>query len=275
LVLGLVLGLTLSLKPVACVRLEISQILFLFAAAVAAGALNSVAGGGGFISFPALILAGIPPIRANATSTMALWPGLLAGAVAYRRELAKQKHLLAPLISASVLGGTMGALLLLRTPPDIFLKLVPFLLLGATLLFTFGDRITPKATHDDGRPSRRGLLTASFVQVFISVYAGYFGAGLGMITLALLSTLRFGNIHSMNAVKTTLGTCSNGMAVVTFAAAGAILWPIALLMTAGAMAGGYFGAWYVQKLDPHRVRRGVVAIGFAMTGYFFVRTYLR
>jgi uncharacterized protein len=256
-------------------HLESAQILFLFAAAVAAGALNSVAGGGGFITFPALIFAGIPPIRANATGTMALWPGLLAGAVAYRGELGKQRHLLAPLITASVIGGTTGALLLLRTPPHIFMKLVPFLLLGATLLFTFAERITPRATNNDGRPARRALLTASVVQVFISIYAGYFGAGLGMITLAMLSTLRFGNIHAMNSVKTTLGTCSNGMAVGTFAIAGAILWPVALLMTAGAMLGGYFGAWYVQKLDPRRVRSGVVVIGFAMTAYFFVRTYLR
>jgi len=174
-----------------------------------------------------------------------------------------------------VLGGTIGAMLLLRTPPSIFMKLVPFLLLGATLLFTFAERLTPRTANHDGRPSRRALLTASFVQVFISVYAGYFGAGLGLITLAMLATLRFGNIHTMNSVKTTLNTCSNAMAVGTFAFAGAILWPIALLMTGGAMLGGYFGAWYVQKLDPRRVRIGVVVLGFAMTVYFFARTYLR
>lgn len=248
----------------------------LFLAAVAAGVINSVAGGGGFIAFPALVFAGIPPVSANATNTVALWPGTVASSGAYRRELQHRAHwkALAPLFAVSLLGSVAGAVLLLRTPQRTFMHIIPWLLLGATLLFIFGGRISSFARARMARHERADLLHLAgitLLQLVTSVYIGYFGAGAGMVMLALFALMGMENIHTMNAFKTVLASVANGVAVVTFVFAGAVAWPQAVLMTVGAAIGGYAGAYYAQKLDPGAVRRVVIAIGLAMTAYFFLQ----
>ncbi|HEV3315730.1 MAG TPA: sulfite exporter TauE/SafE family protein [Candidatus Angelobacter sp.] len=252
-----------------------SQIALLFSAAVAGGAVNSVAGGGGFIAFPALLFTGMPPVNANATNTIALWPGTLASSWAYRKALSQElfKSLL-PLIVITFCGSILGAVLLLRTPQTTFLKMVPWLLLGATLLFTFGGRITSwvRQRHSMQGPSRITVLGVAFVQLCVAVYIGYFGAGVGFVMLALLTMMGIENIHSMNGMKTVLATCGNGVAIVMFIFAHAVIWPQALLMIGGAALGGYGGAHYAQKLDQKVVRFIVIAIGATMTVYFFWRT---
>lgn len=245
----------------------------LFVAAVLAGGLNSVAGGGSFISFPTLIFTGVPAVAANATSTVALWPGSVASAGAYRNELAIRRTTLA-LILVSLVGGFLGAELLLRTPPATFARLIPYLLLVATLLFSFGSRLTGclRSRFQKGLGSPiLSLLGITLIQLVIATYGGYFGGGIGILMLAALSLVGMENIHEMNALKTVLASCINGVAVIAFILAGAVMWPQALLMLVGAIGGGYGGAHYARRLDPRLVRRFVMLVGFAMTIYFFLR----
>ncbi len=246
----------------------------LFFAALIAGALNSVAGGGSFLSFPALLLTGVPPIIANATNTIALWPGSLASVGAYRKELKAQAPLLIILGSASLAGGLAGALLLLHTPEVVFVRMLPWLLLLATLLFTFGGRLTARLRQRLGLQGRAEWISRigiGLIQLVIATYGGYFGGGIGILMLASLSLIGMTHIHSMNALKTLLATLINGVAVVAFILAGAVYWPQAILMIAGAVIGGYGGAHTAQKIDPRWVRSFVIVIGFTMTIYFFVR----
>ena len=241
---------------------------FLFLAACAGGAINAVAGGGSFISFPALLFTGAAPIPANATNTIALWPGSAASALAYRRELHGVKRELAPLGSASLIGGLAGSLLLLRTPEHAFVLLIPWLLLFATALFSFGGALGARVVG-----GRVPLPVATAVQVVISVYGGYFGGGMGIMMLAVLSVMGMTDIHRMNALKTVLAALANGVAVVAFVAAGAVDWARGVVMIAGGIAGGYAGAAIARRVDARRVRTLVLAIAWMMTAYFFARTY--
>ena len=245
----------------------------LFLAAVLSGALNSVAGGGSFISFPALIFTGVPATFANATSTVALWPGSVASAGAYRDHLGdRRRHLLA--VGVSLIGGILGAVLLIRTPQATFVHLVPYLLLLATVLFAFGGKAAVwlrSRTHRlTGPPwlSFGGIVVA---QLAIATYGGYFGGGIGILMLAVLALAGLENIHQMNAVKTLLATCINGVAVLVFVVAGTVIWPKALLMIVGAILGGYFGAHYARRVDPLLVRRFALAVAVVMTAFFFLR----
>jgi uncharacterized membrane protein YfcA len=245
----------------------------LFLAALISGALNSVAGGGSFISFPALLFSGVPPINANATNTVAVWPGTLASVGAYRREFAAARHYIVPLALTSTVGGLAGALLLLHTPQRTFLRLVPWLLLGATLLFTFGNRLTSRlrAHHHQGRHGWGARVAIVSLQLTLGLYIGYFGAGAGILALALLAIMGMENIHTMNGIKALMTGCANGVAVVTFIAARTIWWPQGVVMLIGAIIGGYGGAWYALRVNPRLVRAFVIVIGFGMTAYFFWR----
>lgn len=257
--------------------LHLSQaILLLFAAAIA-GTLNAVAGGGSFISFPALLFTRVPAVPANATNTVALWPGLAASAIAYLKRLNAPGRVLLPLVATSVAGGWAGALLLLRTPQHTFLHLVPWLMLGGTLLFAFGNTIRGIAGRgtvvDDLRQiSWRAIVVTSIAELLVAVYGGYFGAGIGFITLGMLAALGMRDILAMGAIRTLLAAAINAAAVVTFVVAGAVLWPQCLVMTAGALTGGWFGARYAQKADQQKMRYLVIGIGLLMSGYFFVTT---
>jgi uncharacterized protein len=255
--------------------MTILQASLLFIAAILGGTLNSVAGGGSFIGFPALIFTGVPPIEANATNTVALWPGSVASVRAYRKELATQnRRLLFVLGITSLVGGVLGAVLLLRTPQSTFVQLIPYLLLLATLLFTFSKPITTllrKYIPREDSLSWLTLLVVAFFQLIIAIYGGYFGGGIGILMLATLGLMGMENINEMNAVKTLLQTCINGVAVITFIVAGAVEWPQAILMIVGAIIGGYGGAYYARKIEQRWVRLFVMLVGFGLTLYFFIR----
>ncbi len=251
--------------------------LLLFFAAMLGGALNSVAGGGSFITFPALFFSGVPPIQANATSTVALWPGSIASVSAYRREIAKQNRILMiVLVSISLIGGILGAVLLLRTSQSTFVKLIPYLLLLATVLFAVSPFITARlrkgsSTTKESHISWLRLAGISLLQLVIAIYGGYFGGGIGIMMLASLGIMGMENIHEMNGMKTVLQSCINGVAVVTFIIAGAVYWPEAIVMIAGAIVGGFSGASIARKLDQRIVRGFVILVGTVMTIYFFVK----
>jgi uncharacterized membrane protein YfcA len=252
---------------------HLGQAIFLFAAATLAGALNAVAGGGGFIAFPALIFTGMQPIAANATNTAALWPGTLASTGAYRGAMRGRGKTILPLIISGIIGGAIGAYVLLHTPQRTFMRLVPWFLLFATLLFTFSRRLTEYLrTHAAPIHDRASsTIGGAVIQLIIGLYIGYFGAGAGILMLAMLAVLGETNIHAMNGMKTLLATVANGVALLTFIFNHAVVWPAAGLMIVGAALGGYASAWYAQKLDPRIVRGIVIATGFAMAAYFFVK----
>jgi uncharacterized protein len=258
--------------------LQFSQALFLFVAAGIAGTLNALAGGGSFISFPALLILRVPPVQANATNTVALWPGLAASAIAYIKRLDAPLRLLIPLLVTSVAGGWAGALLLLKTPQQTFLHFVPWLILSGTLLFAFGNKIRAvaggSAAVDDLRKiSWRAIAVSSFVVLLVAVYGGYFGAGIGFILLGMLAALGMRDINAMGAIRTLLAAAINAVAVITFIVAGAVLWLQCGVMVAGALLGGWFGAHYAQKADPRKVRAFVIGVGVVMSAYFFFTTH--
>jgi uncharacterized membrane protein YfcA len=255
--------------------LHLDQIVFLFLAAMIAGTLNALAGGGSFISFPALLLLRVPPVQANATNTVALWPGLAASTVAYLKRLRVPARLLIPLLVTSVAGGWAGALLLLKTPQHTFMHLVPWLLLGGTLLFAFGNSIRTLAGKNAAIDnleaiSWRAIAISSVLELLVAVYGGYFGAGIGFITLGMLAALGMRDVHAMGAIRTLLAAAVNAAAVVTFILAGAVLWRECGVMIAGALIGGWFGAHFAQKSDPRKVRVLIIGVGLAMSAYFFV-----
>ena len=236
--------------------------------------MNAVAGGGSFIGFPSLMFVGVPPISANATNTVALWTGMTASSGAYRSRLSVPMRVLAPLVAVSLAGGMAGAYLLLRTPAHTFLRVIPWLLLAATLLFIFGKRLARGGGSRVTREATAGTIaTAAILELVVAAYGGYFGGGMGIVILAMLSALGMTDIHSMNALKSVLSASVNGVAVITFIVARAIYWPQALVMIAGAIAGGYFGAHYAQRLPQAWVRGFVILVGSAMTVYFFAKAY--
>ena len=254
--------------------MTLSNVILLFVAAVLAGAMNSVAGGGSFFSFPALIFTGVPPIPANATNTVAVWPGSVASVFSYRQRLPKSPRVMAPLITISIIGGVVGAVVLLHTPQATFMSLVPYLFGFATLLFAFGKRLTQKlgrVVKRAGPPSLSTIIGLTLVQFFIALYGGFFGGGMGILMLAMLEMTHIEDIHAMNGLKALLGSAINGAAVVTFIVARQVVWPQGILMIVGAVAGGYGGAHYAQKLDPRWVRASVICVGTGMTIYFLWR----
>ena len=247
-------------------------------AGVIAGAINSIAGGGTLISFPALLWLGRDPIMANATSTVAIWPGSLAGAFGFRRELSTVRRWLLLLIIPSLLGGALGSWLLLRTPSSLFERLVPFLILGATLLLAAQEAITKwlsvgtgqsVATHGesptDRKPATGWIVFVFLFQFLVGLYGGYFGAGMGILMLAALGLIGLTDLHQMNGLKNVLAVCINGIAAIYFAVSGAVLWHDVLVMMIGTIAGGYLGARVARRLGRKFVRAFVVAIGIVMT----------
>lgn len=254
--------------------MHIAHAGLLFLAAVVAGAINSVAGGGSFISFPSLLFIGVPPVNANATNTVALWPGQVASIGAYRGELEKLPwRSVTPLLLTGIVGGIFGAWVLLKTPQQTFLALVPWLLLIATLIFMFSGKITQWVRRRTAQHHTTEFATGRgiFIQIFIAFYIGYFGAGAGILILAMLALLGMDQIHTMNALKALLTTVSNGVALLLFIVKHAVYWPETILMIIGSILGGYFGAHFAQKTKPENVRRIVIAIGFILAVYFFAK----
>lgn len=249
--------------------------VFLLVAAFAGGALNAVAGGGSFIALPALIFAGVPPVSANATTTLALWPASVSTVWAYRRELSAARSWAISLSAVSFIGGLLGGLLLLRTTDTSFLRLLPWLLLIAAVTFTFGDRIQKVARRDadglDRHSADQPQLFILALQLVIAIYGGYFGGGMGIMMLAVLGIAGMRNIHEMNAVKALLGLIINGVALAEFIALGAIAWTPGLVMIAGGVAGGYVGAATARRTEQKYVRALVTVVAWGMTIYFFLR----
>ena len=239
-------------------------------AAAAGGAVNSIAGGGTLLTFPALIGLGIPPLVANATSTVALWPGALASIWGYREELSGARRWALRWAVPSILGGLAGAFLLLRTSAARFERLVPWLVLGATMLFILQrplmDRLKAR-TVDRGAPPDPATNTPALLvllyQFGVGVYGGYFGAGIGILMHAALGFLGFTNIHRMNGLKSFGGMCVNAVAAITFAMSSLVDWPVAIAMAAGATIGGYAGSRLAQRVPQQRVRQAVIVIGLA------------
>ena len=257
--------------------MNIFQGVLLFFAAAIAGAINSIAGGGSFIAFPALIFTGVPPINSNAMCSVALFPGSMASIGGYRLELIEERKILPLMILTSIIGGIAGSIIMLKTPPNTFMELVPYLLLIANLLFIFGAKITAAFRNRKIAKAENRITQISrivILQFFIALYGGFFGAGMGIMMLAALALMGMDNIHKMNAFKVVLGSCINGIAAIIFISAGVILWLQTSIMIIGAILGGFWGAYYARKYDPVKVRKIVIIIGSAMTLYFFARVYL-
>jgi uncharacterized membrane protein YfcA len=242
-------------------------LLLVFTAALLAGAVNSIAGGGTLLTFPALVWLGLPPISANATSTVALWPGSFGSMWAYRGELAGTRRWLLLFTIPSVAGGIVGAQLLLHTSAARFDAIVPFLVLGATVLFMLQQplsrRLARRAADEHAvaaalPPPSAWLLAGQFG---VAVYGGYFGAGIGILMLAALGAMGLGDIHRMNGIKNWGAMCINAIAAATFALSGIVTWPVAATMAVGGLAGGYGGARLALRVGQKWVRRAVVAIG--------------
>jgi uncharacterized protein len=235
-------------------------------AAIVAGAMNSAAGGGSFLSFPALVFAGVPAISANATNNAAMWVGTLGSARGYREEIREYRHLLFPVIAVSVVGSLLGASTLLLTPAATFERLIPWLLLFATAVFS----VSPWLVRRDRGPARHAPWQLA-VQFLVAIYGGYFGAGMGIMMLAVLAFSGLPTFNSQNAVKNVLAVVINGVALIPFLLARIVEWRFALPMAVLALAGGYFGARLFRRVPPRISRVVVIAIGLGMTAVFFIR----
>lgn len=223
-----------------------------------------------------MIFCGFSEFRANTTNTVALWFGSLASVGAYRNQLGGQRRALLTLLNTSLVGGLIGALLLLKTPDAVFKAMLPWLLLVATLIFIFGKHLTAalrRMVHlDITQPQHLGpFIIGCTLQFIIAVYGGFFGGGIGILMLALLTLLGYEEIHTMNGLKTVLASTINAVAVAAFIWADVIDWPQAAVMIAGSILGGYGGAVLAQRISPELIRRIVIAVGVSMTLYFFVR----
>ncbi len=250
------------------------MIFILFLAGAVGGALNAVAGGGSFITLPTLIVAGVAPVAANATSTFAVWPGSVSAGFAYRRDIRMGRGPLAVLVIVSLAGGLAGGLLLVRTSDTSFMRLLPWLMLLAAATFTFGNRITAAIHPAARRDSHAFAPWAVVLQFVIAVYGGYFGGGMGIMMLATFAVSGLSDIHEMNGIKSVLAAALNGIALAAFVAKGAIVWVPGLAMMFGGIAGGYFGAAIARHVDRRHIRTLVIVIGWGMTAYFFYRPKL-
>ena len=251
------------------------QYLFLAAAAFFAGAMNAIAGGGTLLTFPAL-LAVISPVLANGTSTMALLPGSIASAFAYRKELSKVRPMLMLLIAPSFFGGICGALLVTRFPEKVFAALVPWLLLlAATLLMLQRPVARWIGAHPHDKPAASTKAAVIAFQFLVAIYGGYFGAGIGILMLSSLAFMGIADIHEMNALKAVLASVINGISAVVFMLDGAVVWKYAPVMIVFSVLGGYAGARVARRLSQQVVRSIVIAIGLGVAAYSFYKNLMR
>jgi uncharacterized protein len=250
---------------------EFLTYLLLCLSAFAAGAINAVAGGGTLLTFPAL-LSVIDSVRANATSTVALMPGSLAGAWGYRTELARNRRMVLYLLPPSLIGGGLGSWLLTYFPASVFDGVVPWLILGAAVLFLVQKPLARwLKTHPHSEPTGATLAVVLGFQFLIGVYGGYFGAGIGILMLTSLSFMGLGDIHHVNGVKTILAAAMNAVAIIWFIYKEVVIWRYALMMAAAGIVGGYLGARGARRLKPDAVRLIVIVVGFAVAAYCFWR----
>ncbi len=263
--------------PFSVESLSLFSLIAIFLSAITAGAINSVAGGGSLISFPILIASGVPSILANATNNAATFPGSIGSIVAYREDALAQRGLLIRLLIPSIVGAALGAVLLLGTSNAVFNRIVPFLVLFATLLFASQQVITRLSRKvsaevmDHRGVSRAGNIWGILFQLAVSIYGGYFGAGIGILMLASLSIMGLRDIHRMNAIKVTMATVINGVALAYFIIQGRVVLPIALLMAVGGLTGGYLGARYAKRVPQNIIRGFVIVAGLTVSLWLLVR----
>jgi len=237
------------------------------------GAINAVAAGGTLLTFPTLIWLGLNSVTANATSTVAIWPFVLGGMFGYRRELRTVERRMLYLVIPSLLGGLGGAMLLRSTPSSVFDRLVPYLILFATLLFMVHEVVQRKLkfAQPSAHRSANWMAGAMLFQLLVAFYGGYFGGGMGILMLAALSVLGMTNIHQMNGMKNILAGSINAVAAIYFIAEKMVYWPDVGAMAVGAIAGGYFGAGVARRIGAKAVRRIVIVVGFGMALSLFIK----
>jgi hypothetical protein len=251
--------------------------IFLAGAALLGGLVNSVAGGGGFLVFPSLLKAGLLPIQANATGTVALWPGQFTSIAGYREDLRKNHRLVIPVGIVALIGGLAGALTLLKGSQNSFLRLVPYLfLLGATSFAVSGPisrmvrrRMEDHAAHPEHQKPV-ALIPLLLALLAITYYIGYFGAGAGLLTMTALALCGVERIAEINALKVVITTVANGVAVITFIIGGAVEWRFCWLMMIACAAGGYTGARNARRIDDRVLRPIIIVLGFTIAIYFFL-----
>jgi uncharacterized membrane protein YfcA len=243
--------------------------VLLFAAGAVGGAINAVAGGGSFLVFPSLLLVGIPPVAANATTAVALWPAGVASTIAYRKDLPTGRKQIILLSVASAVGGTLGAMVLLRTSDETFTKILPLLMFTASAVFTAGPRLQQARTRAQ-LPLAAGVL----VQLLIASYGGYFGGGMGILMLATFTLMGMTHLHAMNGLKTVLSVFINGAANVAFFVAHKVVLSVVLPVAIGSIVGGFGAAALARKVDPKKVRMFVLVFAWGLTAWFFVRAFL-
>lgn len=244
------------------------DVILILIAAFCAGVLNTIAGGGTFLTFPALVFIGVPPVVANATSAIAVFPGYLGGAFGFRDELMKlDKRQFLKLLAVTFTGGLIGSLLLLVSSNEAFSLVVPFLLLTATLVFLFGDKIREWAASKSHAVTPYG----TFGLLVVSIYGGYFNGGLGIVLLALFALWGMVNIHEMNGLKNGLSFALSAISVAVFAVGGLIEWQYAVGMMIASTVGGYIGAPIARRLPKSFVRGLIAFVGFTMSAVFFWR----
>ena len=258
--------------------MDATQIILVGGGALLAGAMNAMAGGGTFFSFPALLAAGVPPVMANASNSVAMWPASLSSAWAYRREVSRHPRWTLMLVLISFIGGIAGGLLLLATSNAAFSRLVPWLLLSATALFAFSGQVSRMVAatrarigikkKESGTPGGVGGL---IFQLCVAIYGGFFGAGMGILTLAAIQGVE--DIQELNGLKNLTSAVNYTVAAATFIIAGAISWPHTLLMIATAMVGAIGGAALARRLPALWLRRLVVAVGASLSLIYFIKTY--
>lgn len=250
--------------------------IWLIVAAFIAGVLNAVAGGGSFLLFPAMLGTGMLPVQANATNTVALWPGQLTSVAAYRDDIRRNRRLVFPMCLAGLVGGTTGALVLLSTPQSTFLHLVPWLLLVAATIFAFSGPVTrwiqrrKQSIVHTPKPPRRTLIFVS--TVVVCFYIGYFGAGAGFLIITLLSLFGYEDLNEINALKVVATTLANGIAFLIFVVGGEVEWRYCLMAMVACAIGGYSSARLSRRVPAPVLRGIVIVIGFGMAAWFFWKT---
>jgi uncharacterized protein len=248
------------------------QVGVVFGAAFVAGVVNAIAGGGTLISFPTLLWLGRNPVLANATNTVGIWPASFLAMVGFRKEVGRSRAWIVLLVGPALLGGILGAVLLLHTPTSTFKAIVPWLIFGATVLLGVQEPLSRRLGRGEvERPSGRWRLFALAFQFVVGVYGGYFGAGIGILMLAALGLLGLRDLHQMNGVKNLLALCINGIAAIWFVATGSVLWRDVLLLAVGSGLGGWVGAGLALRVGRRTVRVIVIAVGLAMTVALAVR----
>lgn len=246
--------------------MSISIIILLFVSGFLSGAVNAIAGGGTFLTFGALTLAGLPPISANATSSIVQFPGYVTSTLAYKTELMKRWRSAVALTIISAVGGLTGALILLALDNPSFRAMVPWLLAAATAIFAAGPLLKPKASAE-----RTGTSPSSAIGQFLTaIYGGFFGAGMGIMMLAVLGLTTGGSYHHLNALKNLLAMVIAAVAIIVFVGGGVVGWAQAVIMIPAGAAGGYAGVWLARRVPQTIMRMLVVAVGTALTIYYFV-----